>query len=96
MRSLSYLCRTFDDIARGEDYDNSHPVYHIGFLDFTLFKDHPEFYAKYQLRNVKDNYLYTDKFNLFVAELNHTLNHRTPQFRDRVERKDDKGFSHKK
>ena len=72
MRSLSYLCRTFDDIARGEDYDNSHPVYHIGFLDFTLFKDHPEFYAKYQLRNVKDNYLYTDKFNLFVVELNHT------------------------
>ena len=34
-------------------------VYHIGFLDFTLFEDHPEFFARYQLRNAVDNYLYT-------------------------------------
>ena len=48
------------------------PVYHIGFLDFTLYEDHPEFCAMYQLRNAKDNYPYTDKFNLCVIELNHT------------------------
>ena len=40
-------------------------------IDFTLFEDHPEFFAKYQLRNSKDNFLYTDKFNLYVVELNH-------------------------
>jgi hypothetical protein len=48
------------------------PVYHIGFLDFTLFEDHPEFFARYQMRNTKDNYQYTDTFNLYVVELNHT------------------------
>ena len=36
-----------------------------------MFENHPEFFAKYQIRNAKDNYLYTDKFNLFVIELNH-------------------------
>jgi predicted transposase/invertase (TIGR01784 family) len=72
MRSLSYLCRKFDSIARGSDYNTAETVYHIGFLDFTLFVDHPEFFAKYQVRNAKDNYLYTDKFNLFVVQLNST------------------------
>jgi predicted transposase/invertase (TIGR01784 family) len=71
-RSLSYLCRKYDNIAKGKDYIDVKPVYHIGFLDFTLFEDHPEFYAKYHVRNDKDGYLYTDKFHLYVVELNHT------------------------
>ena len=71
MRSLSYLCRRFDNAIRGNDYKTVKPVYHIGFLDYTLFDDHPEFFAKYRLRNDKDGYLYTDMFNLFVIELNH-------------------------
>ncbi len=69
-RSLSYLCRRFDNVARGKDYSSVKPVYHIGFLDFTLFEDHPEFFSKYQIRNAKDGFLYTDKFNLYVVELN--------------------------
>ncbi len=71
-RSLVYLCRKFDNIARGKDYNTIKPVYHIGFLDFTLFENHPEFFARYQVRNAKDNYLYTDKFNLLVIELSNT------------------------
>jgi predicted transposase/invertase (TIGR01784 family) len=72
LRSLSYLCRKFDNLHRGDDYSEVKPVYQIGFLDFTLFEDHPEFFAKYQLKNAKDGFLYTDKFNLYVIELNHT------------------------
>ena len=71
-RSLAYLSRKYNNIARGKDYSTVMPVYHIGFLDFTLFEDHPEFFAKYQMRNAKDNYLYTDTFSLYVIELNHT------------------------
>ena len=70
-RSLCYLCREFDSIKHGDDYDQVKPVYQIGLIDFTLFKDHPEFCAKYQMRNVKDGYQYTDKFNLIVVELKH-------------------------
>lgn len=72
MRSLAYLCRKYDNLHKGEDYSKIKPVYQISFLDFTLFEDHPEFFATYQMRNAKDNHQYTDKFNLLVIELNHT------------------------
>lgn len=70
-RSLAYLCREFDNLDHGDDYDNVHPTYQIGFLGFSLFEDHPEFCARYQMRNEKDGYLYTDRFNLIVIELMH-------------------------
>ncbi len=70
LRSLAYLCRKFDNLHKGEDYSIIKPVYQVGFLDFTLFQDHPEFFSYYQMRNVKDGHLYTDKFNLLVVELN--------------------------
>ena len=44
-RSLSYLCRNYDQLYRGQEYDETLPVYHIGFLDFTLFPEYPEFPA---------------------------------------------------
>ncbi len=68
-RSLAYLCREFDSLNHGDDYEMVQPVYQIGFLGFTLFEDHPEFCACYQMRNCKDNYVYTDRFNLIVIEL---------------------------
>lgn len=69
-RSLSYLCRTFDHLYQGQDYEEALPVHHIGFLDFTLFPDYPEFYATYQLLNIKTHYLYSSKFSLSVIDLN--------------------------
>ena len=69
-RSLSYLCRTFDHLYRGQDYEEALPVYHIRFLDFTLFPDYPEFYATYRLLNVKNHHLYSSKFSLSVIDLN--------------------------
>ncbi len=69
-RSLAYLCREFDNLNHGEDYSEVKPVYQIGFLDFDLFEDHPEFFAHYQLKNAKDNHLFTDRFNLVVVSLN--------------------------
>lgn len=71
-RSLMYLCRSFDHLYGGQDYEEALPVYHIGFLDFTLFKDSPEFYATYKLLNVKNHYLYSDKFTLSVVDLTQT------------------------
>lgn len=68
-RSLSYLCRTFDSLNTGEDYHKIKPVIHIGFLDFTLFPDSPEFYSKYMLMNVKNHTIYSDKFILSVIDL---------------------------
>ena len=49
IRSLSYLCREFDSLDHGDDYENVQPVYQIGFLGFNLFVDHPEFCSWYQM-----------------------------------------------
>ena len=68
-RSLSYLCRSFDNLAKGSDYINVAPAIHIGFIDFTLFEDAPEFYATYRMTNVKSHKVYTDKLQLSVIEL---------------------------
>ena len=71
-RSLGYLCRSYDNLNRGEDYIETKPAVHISFLNFTLFEDSPEFCAKYMLLNVKNHRLFTSKFSLIVVELNNT------------------------
>ncbi len=71
-RSLSYLCRSFDNVYKGDDYIKAIPVIQISFLDFDLFPENPEFYATYMMKNIKNDIIYTDKMHLSVIELNHT------------------------
>ena len=70
-RSLSYLCRSFDQLYRGQKYDEALPVIHIGFLDFTLFPEAPEFYATNMLMNLKNHKIFSSKFKLSVVDLKH-------------------------
>jgi hypothetical protein len=44
-------------------------VHHLGFLDYTLFPDSPEFFSVYRLINVKTGQLYTGKFSITVVSL---------------------------
>ena len=68
-RSLSYLCRSFDNLNSGDDYKEVTPAIHIGFLDFSLFPEVPEFYATYRMMNIKNHHLYSSKFTLGVVDL---------------------------
>ncbi len=69
-RSLVYLCRAFDQLQSGQDYEETLPVIHIGFTDFTLFPDKPEFYATYRMINIRNqSQIYSDKFALSVVDL---------------------------
>ena len=69
-RSLTYLCRAFDQLQEGQKYEETLPVIHIGFTDFTLFPDNPEFYASYRMINVNNHsQVYSDKFTLSVVDL---------------------------
>nr|WP_305132111.1 Rpn family recombination-promoting nuclease/putative transposase [uncultured Acetatifactor sp.] len=70
-RSLSYLCRAFDNLNPGESYQMVKPVVHIGLLDFTLFPEFPEFYATYRFMNTKNHRVYSDKLQLSVVDLTH-------------------------
>ena len=69
-RSLSYLCRSYDQLHSGQNYIDVLPVIHIGFLDFTLHPEEPEFYATYKMLNTKNHLVYSDKFILSVVNLN--------------------------
>lgn len=68
-RSLSYLCRRFDQLKKGDNYETIQPVIQIGLLNFSLFPDRPEFYATYQFLNVKTHFTYSDKLRLSVLDL---------------------------
>ncbi len=68
-RSLSYLCRAFDQLNKGEDYSAAKPAIHIGFLNFSATDNTPEFYATYKLLNVKTHELYSGKFDLRMVDL---------------------------
>jgi predicted transposase/invertase (TIGR01784 family) len=68
-RSLSYLCRNYDNLFKGNDYSEASHAIHIGLLDFTPFPEMPEFYASYKLMNVKNHHLYSSKFALNVLDL---------------------------
>ena len=70
-RSLCYLCRSFDNVAKGTDYLAVMPAIQISFIDFELFPEAPEFYATYMMTNIKNQRVYTDKLKLSVVQLNH-------------------------
>lgn len=68
-RSLLYLSRSYDNLNHGEEYADILPAVHIGFLDYTLFPEHPEFYATYKMMNVKNHHIYSGNFVLNVVDL---------------------------
>ncbi|MCH5250097.1 MAG: Rpn family recombination-promoting nuclease/putative transposase [Lachnospiraceae bacterium] len=68
-RSITYLSRSVDQLSHGQEYSELKPVIHIGFLDYTLFKEYPEFYATYKLINVNNYHVYSDKMTLSVVDL---------------------------
>jgi predicted transposase/invertase (TIGR01784 family) len=70
-RSLSYLCRSFDQLHAGQDYKEVGPAIHIGFLNFCPFPEYPEFYASYKLLNIKNHHIYSSKFVLNMVDLTH-------------------------
>jgi len=71
-RSVAYLCRSFDSLEHGQDYDAAKPAIQIGFLDYTLFPEHPKFYDTYKLLSIHDHEKYSDSLTLCVVDLSRT------------------------
>ena len=71
-RSLGYLCRTFDNLNKGDDYSETKPAIQIGILDFEIFEGDTKFFATYHLANDISHKIYSDKFRLSVLQLNQT------------------------
>ena len=69
-RSLTYLCRMFDQLKTGEDYIKVKKTIHVSIMDFTP-NDFPKvLYSEYFLYNLKTGHKYSDKFAIYMLQLN--------------------------
>lgn len=73
-RSITYLCRNFDNLKSGESYNQVKPCIHIGILSHDIFKkDDPrytgEFYSEYRLLHTIRHTEYSGKFEIRVLSL---------------------------
>lgn len=71
-RSLTYLCRSFDCLRKGQDYMEVPTTMHIGILDFVLPHLTPEFYSEFKMMNTRNHEIYSSKFALCVLNLKMT------------------------
>lgn len=69
-RSLTYLCKNFDQLKRGENYIDTMKVIQIGILDFTPEGFPEELYLDYYFVNKKTNHIYSDKVSIRMLLLN--------------------------
>ncbi len=70
-RSLTYLCRTYNNLDEGQDYNEAIPAIQISILDFDLFEDVEELLSKYYLINENPEYhnRYSDDLAIYVLNL---------------------------
>ena len=70
-RSITYLCRTYDNLESGQEYDEVIPAIQISILDFDLFEGVEELCSRYYLINENPLYhnRYTDGFGIFTLNL---------------------------
>ena len=69
-RALFYLAKMYtEQINSGEDYTIFKKCVSISILDFELFKDTPEFYSCFHIREDTRHASYTDKMEFHVLEL---------------------------
>ena len=69
-RSLTYLCKNFDNLNSGDNYGDVLPAMQIGILDFNLPDLEPYLYSEYRVANVRNHEIYSGKIGLFVLNLN--------------------------
>ena len=69
-RALFYLAKMYtDQIRPGQDYTVFKKCVSISILDFVLFREDPEFYSCFHIREDSRHTLYTDKMEFHVLEL---------------------------
>jgi len=75
-RSITYLCRIFDQLEEGDSYREIKPCIHIGIMDHDVFtKDDPRYtgqlFSEYHLLETSAHTEYTSKFSIMMLSLSH-------------------------
>ena len=86
-RSLTYLCRTYDNLEAGKEYNEVNPAIQISILDFNLFEEIEELCSRYYLMNENVEYhnRYTDGFAIYVLNLRQIYNEKVIQKEQQTE-----------
>ena len=79
-RSLTYLCRLYNQLKSGESYGSARQVIHIAIIDFQLFDGESQFYSQNRFMDKKTHRIYSDNLCLNVLSLKHIEN-ATPEER---------------
>lgn len=80
-RSVTYLCRLYDNLKVGREYDEVIPAIQISILDFDLFDDVEELCSRYYLINENEKYhnRYVDGFGIYTLNLNQIRNEKVKE-----------------
>lgn len=65
-RSLTYLCKLYNQLEVGEEYSEALKTIHIGILDFELFPGEEQFYSQNLLMDKITHRIYSDNLALNV------------------------------
>ncbi len=68
-RCIYYLGRIISNLQKGGDYVDMKNSLMISFLDFTMFKDQPEFRSEYRFVNVRTGHVFSSKTGLIMVDL---------------------------
>ncbi|MCR5651438.1 MAG: Rpn family recombination-promoting nuclease/putative transposase [Lachnospiraceae bacterium] len=72
-RSLLYLCRSYDTLEEGDNYDRLKETVQVCITDQEFFPDQKkEFFSHFQFLNTQYHYPYSTLLSLYVLNLNHT------------------------
>lgn len=68
-RSVYYLCTMYTDLKKGQDYKDTMPCVHIGFVSQSPFPDCHEFVSRYLLMNPENGHIYGNDISLIMVDL---------------------------
>lgn len=68
-RTLSYCCRSYDQLCSGGKYEDLLPFQQVGFTKFDMFEDNNRFYDTFCMTSRDSAQIYTDNFLLSVVNL---------------------------
>ena len=81
-RALFYLAKMYtDQIRPGQDYTVFKKCVSISILDFVLFREDPEFYSCFHIREDSRQTLYTDKMEFLDINFSMIV-HQDPHIHD--------------
>ncbi len=78
-RVLLYACRAYDNLERGENYQELKPVIHISLLADTPRTGEKKFYSENRVRDIRDGKIFSRNLGIIIVQLKENENADMPE-----------------